>query len=93
MTSTNLPGMIDGWPVRWEARGKADNGRDVIGGMTAVVDAARIRRRPRLRIKLGALVVGIYTVTRAELDGQPVGSLGSIALDMARDLLTAEILP
>jgi len=79
------PDTVGGWPVRWERRGRADDGHHTIRGMTAVVDGPRCSTvivrfggfgRPATEVEVGP----------AEVDGQPIEALTAIAYAIASDV-------
>jgi len=83
--SPTRPDTVDGWPVKWERRGRADDGRYTIDGMTAVVDQSRCGPATlRLTIERGRPID--FQVHDGELDRQPVDALDSVVDALVRDM-------
>ncbi len=85
------PPTLRGWPVRWERRMQIEDGDFTRGGLTAVVDGARLER-PCLHMIIHGH--GSYVQVRGDdLDGQPLDCLDDLALDLASDLVSARLVP
>ena len=86
------PPTLHGWPVRWEHRGRTDDGDFTRDGLTAVVDGARLVS-PTLRVTLDDAESGDWFVSNDDLDGQPLDHLDDLALTLAREMLSARLVP
>jgi len=86
------PPTLHGWPVRWERRGRIDDGDTTRVGLTAVVDRARLGN-PTLLISIDDDVVSELLVYCDDLDGQPLDCLDDLALTLARETLSARLVP
>ncbi len=92
--SPTLPGTVDGWPVRWERRGRDNDDAYTIGGWSAVIDGPRLQSGVRLVITVDGHAT-FFGVCPEDLDGEPLGPLaiGDLADRLAEDLLRVELVP
>jgi len=89
---TTHPPTLHGWPVRWEHRGRIDDGDFTRDGLTAVVDGARLES-PSLRVSFDGVADSDWYVPSDDLDGEPLDHLDDLALALAREMVSARLVP
>lgn len=85
------PDRVQGWPVRWEPRHREDDDATTIGGLTAVVDGARLTRPPVLLLSTLTRTIRL-SVDPVDIDGEPLDGLHGVARAIVRDL-SMELVP